>query len=148
MSRPAVMPTAEHDASRDRRPLYLALWLALWPVLLGLLLYPVSTGTLRTLELLCLGGLWAGALFLFWQRIGRLALLVATACALIFVALPGSAGDGTSLRQAYVSSLSKYEGTKYVWGGEGRFGIDCSGLVRGLCGAGSSTLISSRDSRR
>jgi cell wall-associated NlpC family hydrolase len=34
------------------------------------------------------------------------------------------------LRGRYVTALRRYEGTRYVWGGENRFGIDCSGLVR------------------
>ncbi|MBI3986575.1 MAG: C40 family peptidase [Lentisphaerae bacterium] len=29
-----------------------------------------------------------------------------------------------------VQCLRRYEGTLYVWGGENRRGIDCSGLVR------------------
>ncbi|MFL6229649.1 MAG: NlpC/P60 family protein [Pyrinomonadaceae bacterium] len=131
MSQSAAMPNVEHDSRRDPRRLYLAAWLALWLVLLGLVLYPVSTGTLRALELLCLCGLWAGALLLFWRRrVVRLALVLVTACVLVFFTLPGSAGDEILLRRAYVSSLSKYEGARYVWGGEGRLGIDCSGLVR------------------
>jgi hypothetical protein len=111
--------------------MYLAAWLFLWLMLSALILYPVSTGTLRALVLLCVYGLWGGALYLFWRRrVVRYALIVATACALAFLALPGGASDESALRSVYVSSLSGYEGTKYVWGGEGKFGIDCSGLVR------------------
>ena len=34
------------------------------------------------------------------------------------------------LRQCYLDELRRYEGTSYVWGGENRLGIDCSGLPR------------------
>lgn len=37
---------------------------------------------------------------------------------------------GDDLRRNYVGSLLKYEGTRYIWGGENWLGIDCSGLVR------------------
>ena len=44
--------------------------------------------------------------------------------------IPGRAYDASKLRISYVASLGIYEGTTYVWGGENRLGIDCSGLVR------------------
>jgi cell wall-associated NlpC family hydrolase len=44
--------------------------------------------------------------------------------------LPGRTTDAAKLRARYVRSLSSYEGTRYVWGGENLLGIDCSGLVR------------------
>ncbi len=34
------------------------------------------------------------------------------------------------LRQIYVHELRRYEGTRYVWGGENLLGMDCSGLPR------------------
>lgn len=34
------------------------------------------------------------------------------------------------LRETYVKRLQKFEGTRYVWGGETTAGIDCSGLAR------------------
>ena len=34
------------------------------------------------------------------------------------------------LRQLYVNELKRYEGTRYVWGGENFLGMDCSGLPR------------------
>lgn len=66
------------------------------------------------------------------RRRKTLVTLMAAACALslVFVCLPGRQADAPALRQAYVRELLAYEGTPYVWGGENRFGIDCSGLVR------------------
>lgn len=34
------------------------------------------------------------------------------------------------VRAEYLRALTDYEGVGYLWGGEGRLGIDCSGLVR------------------
>jgi hypothetical protein len=34
------------------------------------------------------------------------------------------------MRVEYVRALTSYEDVGYLWGGEGRLGIDCSGLVR------------------
>ena len=41
-----------------------------------------------------------------------------------------TAKDNIVLQKYYVDYLRSYEGVKYVWGGEGCFGIDCSGLPR------------------
>ncbi len=30
----------------------------------------------------------------------------------------------------YVGNLKRYQGTRYLWGGENFIGIDCSGLIR------------------
>lgn len=38
--------------------------------------------------------------------------------------------DVEKLRNTYIRRLHSFEGTKYVWGGENSFGIDCSGLAR------------------
>ena len=50
---------------------------------------------------------------------------------ILFLLLPGKPVDGEKLRNEYVSSLRSLKGTVYIWGGETRVGIDCSGLVRG-----------------
>lgn len=43
---------------------------------------------------------------------------------------PGRETDVQNLQAAVAQSLIRYEGTRYVWGGESRRGIDCSGLIR------------------
>ena len=44
--------------------------------------------------------------------------------------------DRSALRSDYCAALRSYLGCRYVWGGEGYLGIDCSGLVqKGLADA-------------
>jgi cell wall-associated NlpC family hydrolase len=62
-----------------------------------------------------------------WAAVVLLALGLA---AITFACLPGRSIDSTRLRETYVRSLTQYMGSPYVWGGESRFGMDCSGLVR------------------
>jgi hypothetical protein len=50
----------------------------------------------------------------------------------VVVAAPTRSHDVSALREEYVRALRSYESVPYVWGGESRRGIDCSGLVR--CG--------------
>jgi len=49
---------------------------------------------------------------------------------IFYLIFPGRNYDTEKLRKAYVDTLMNYEGTRYVWGGENKLGIDCSGLVR------------------
>jgi len=75
--------------------------------------------------------IWGGSLALWWNL--RTVRFAGFAIALVLVAVaawPGRQADIALLRANYVRSLVSYEGTKYVWGGENRLGIDCSGLVR------------------
>ncbi|MFN2455232.1 MAG: NlpC/P60 family protein [Pyrinomonadaceae bacterium] len=106
-------------------------WLALLPLLLALLLRPVSTNLTRAGTLAVLLALWVSSLLVFWKiKTIRVLCLITSLIACAFIILPGRNIDSMSLRRAYIDSLSRYEGTKYVWGGENKLGIDCSGLVR------------------
>lgn len=58
---------------------------------------------------------------------GLLTVLLLLGC---FSFLPGRDAAPEKLRDAYLRSLRSYEGTRYVWGGENKLGIDCSGLLR------------------
>jgi hypothetical protein len=109
----------------------ITLWVALWAIWLVLLVQPENRGILRLTVLVLFFGLLVGGLALFWKRkpvrVGIIALIVFTFLPLAF---PTRAVDSARLRAAYIESLKPYEGTTYIWGGENRIGIDCSGLVR------------------
>lgn len=117
----------------DRRRLiplsFMSLFIFSLAMLVGLLVQPINSGLVRYAAS-AFGLLFAAsASVLFWQHrwyrcvTGAGLILVAT-IALWPPVTPGN------LRDLYVSKLRTFEGTPYVWGGEGRLGIDCSGLPR------------------
>lgn len=113
-----------------RRALFIR-WLALWPIALGLLLYPVSYRILRISTVGVFVLLWVGALRLCWRvKSVRMILVGIPLLPGAFLVLPGHPIDRFALRENYITSLRSFEGCRYVWGGENRLGIDCSGLVR------------------
>ena len=109
----------------DRRHLFV---LALGVSVL-LVLFPIRTTLVRTA--LLSGG--ATALILGLSLAGarvRIALLVAVGLGAGLFALPAWTIEPTALRAAYLDAVHERHGAFYVWGGENRLGIDCSGLVR------------------
>lgn len=111
----------------------LTVWLILWPVLIALHLYPIRLAAIRLLLLLAVFLIWAGVLAIFWNV--KVLRWIYLSIALIFIAgcfWPKRAANVHELRQKYVRSMLKYKGVTYVWGGETKRGIDCSGLMR--CG--------------
>jgi hypothetical protein len=107
------------------------LWLVGTAVLLAILYQPVSRGFFRLYIAIAIPVLWLGAGILAW-RVRWLAYTI-WATALFFglmLLLPGRNPDPDRLRTEYLKQLRDYEGIQYVWGGETRRGIDCSGLVR------------------
>lgn len=110
------------------------LWL-LWSVLLlaqvGISFYPIRFGMLVWLIIALWFAWWSVTLALVWRyKPLRIGFLTLTGLAALFLVAPGRAVDTTTLRTAYLQSLESYEGVGYVWGGESRRGIDCSGLLR------------------
>ena len=124
----------DNASTPSKRNLHRALrrrWLALWPIAIVLAAYPVSNSWLRVSVLLCGVLCWAGLLGFYWSvkwlRNLALALSLVLLCSLV---CPGRTSDPPAVRERYVDSLRSYEGARYVWGGENRLGVDCSGLVR------------------
>lgn len=108
------------------------LWIAGLCWLLGVMLYPVSIGLTRAMGVALSAVLIVGLLLLWWRyRVLRWTLLGLCIAVALFSALPGRADyDRPALRQEVVHALQRYEGVRYVGGGENFLGIDCSGLVR------------------
>ncbi len=74
---------------------------------------------------------WGGVWGLFnHKKVVKIVWLFLSGFVLTMILLPGRAVDGNLMRDVYVRELDRYEGTSYLWGGENRLGIDCSGLVR------------------
>lgn len=94
--------------------------------------FPLSSSLTK---LVFAGGLvsaWLALIVLTWpQKMIRWTLIGVSIAAPVWIALPiGADYDRLLLRQRYVAELEKLEGVDYFWGGENRFGIDCSGLPR------------------
>jgi hypothetical protein len=112
------------------RRILLLVWQICLVFLILFWLFPVTYRSNRLLIVLLITLVWAGALWLWnakWLRVGSVGLLTVIVLAIF---LPGRIPEPNAFRSDYVKALKKYEGTTYVWGGENRFGIDCSGLVR------------------
>ena len=108
------------------------LWWATLAGFIAMLALPFRFGLLRAGIVAAGILLWLGGAYLYRRRRTIFALSLATPTLLaVFLLSPGKPVDKERLRYTYVESLQSLEGTTYVWGGETRLGIDCSGLVRG-----------------
>jgi len=108
------------------------LWLAGFLWLLAVLLYPISSGATRAAGAGLSGLLALGLLGLWWRyRLLRWGLLAMYLLIAGFLALPGrTTYNRPELRREIAQAGARYEGVRYVWGGESYLGVDCSGLVR------------------
>jgi len=108
------------------------LWFATFPLFLWFWYAPVITMRIRLITLALFLCFTLGALVLFWsKRIVRWVLVCLYVLLTAFIVLPYHPPvNRSNLRAQYCKSLECYTGCKYVWGGEGRFSMDCSGLVR------------------
>jgi NlpC/P60 family len=114
----------------SRRQIYLLWCLALF-LLIVLTIQPISYSVMRMTIALLVAAIWLGIIYLWWRRVAvRIGAFASAVIIAVFLLLPGRPIDVEALRSAYINSLRTYTGTKYVWGGENRLGIDCSGLVR------------------
>lgn len=108
-------------------------WLALAaiPLLVCAVFHPVNSGVLR---LITIGAIILTVLtLLLWSwgdRRRRTLLIGCVGISLIPLILPSRPVDAEALHQEYIQALTRFEGTRYHWGGETFTGIDCSGLPR------------------
>ncbi|OPZ87646.1 MAG: outer membrane lipoprotein [Firmicutes bacterium ADurb.Bin419] len=101
---------------------------------IGTILLAINPINRRSTNLLFIGAilaLYTCFIVLSWKnKILRLILFILPVILLSLLTINGPEIDKEVIRSEYVKALIKYEGTKYVWGGETSLGIDCSGLVR------------------
>jgi len=119
------------ERSRPTRSQWL-IWLAALVVLVAVIVVPVSNRITRTGGLVLFFIVWLGLMFLGWHRPAvRFGVLGISLLVAAFLSSPArEVSSSEVLRMSYVDGLRRYDGRKYVWGGESFTGIDCSGLIR------------------
>jgi len=106
-------------------------WLGSLLMVILLVVYPVSLTLTRVCLLIAILMMWLGFVAWVWHvKVARLAALAIPLFVFVFFMIRSRDVDRAGMRINYVKSLRRYEGTRYIWGGENRVGIDCSGLVR------------------
>jgi hypothetical protein len=110
----------------------LPLWLILFPAFLVLWYWPDISLRIRLITWATAALLLAGSIYFSWKsKILRTVLLGLCGAVILFLLWPSHrSADRSTLRTDYCAALKSYSGCRYVWGGEGYFGIDCSGFVR------------------
>ncbi len=126
---PRATPNSTERSAAGKRAL------RFWRFIVGLTflicVYPVAYQTTRVLLILGLLGVWAGALLIWWRKkLVSLPLMLTALLIIGLVSLPGRPVQTDILARDYCSALTRFTGVRYIWGGEGLLGIDCSGLVR------------------
>ena len=107
------------------------LWVVMWAMALILFIYPINSLPLR---LGLLASTFVGYVGLIWffknTKPVFLGLIAVAVLFFAFLCCPGRNSEPQKLQSAYLLSLRSYENTRFFWGGENGFGVDCSGLVR------------------
>ena len=100
-------------------------------IILSALLYPVNIIGTRLLLLFGILLAWSLIIRSIWRlRWLRIALLAFSSLFIVSLAFIPGASHVPELHNSYIRELRRYEGCRYIWGGENCFGIDCSGLPR------------------
>lgn len=100
-------------------------------VLVALALYPIRSTDIKALLLLCIGFCCVALVYLVRKRAWKILLGASLLGPVLIVAFgPHRPTNQAHLRLSYVDGLKSYHNIIYVWGGETRRGVDCSGLVR------------------
>jgi hypothetical protein len=107
-------------------------WVALFPLFFLLwyspyIDFPIKIGALAVAALIIVG-----SVLIVWRfRIFRWVLVALYAVLVLLLLVPSHPPENRSdLRGSYRNALNSYLGCRYVWGGAGYFGIDCSGFVQ------------------
>lgn len=130
-------PSGAKGSKASRAPAYtlprrLTVWLGCAVLLTALILFPVSNGFTRWLEVGT--GVLGLVAFLAWvwpYRLVRWSLLAILVAVALFLIWPGRDNyDRIHLREETARAMRRFEGVRYWEGGEGGYGIDGPGLVR------------------
>lgn len=114
-----------------KRKILIILWISLFFIVITMFVFPISIGLTRLGIVVGFILLLCGGSYLFWRTIYlRILFLLITMVILTIIFVPGHNENPKQLQNEYVQSLLEYENVRYIWGGENKIGIDCSGLVR------------------
>jgi len=106
-------------------------WISLLVIVITMLIFPIGIGILRLGIIFGFILLWSIGIGLFWEKIYlRVIFLSIAMLVAIITIIPGHNANPKQLQEEYIHSLLGYENVRYIWGGENKLGIDCSGLVR------------------
>jgi hypothetical protein len=113
-----------------QKPLH-RFWIGYGLTTLCFLIFPINNFPTRLAAILLSLGAYVGIVYFLrrWKPTFIGAILIPISLG-IFLIAPDKEFETQNLRTAYLASLKTYTGSRYIWGGENKLGIDCSGLVR------------------